>query len=159
MLLSCFSLLQHLWDVLPLCTHPILWFFSFKADDKKTPQNTQMKFKTNKQNTNKTKIANRKQNETKQRKVHFVLANWPWAGDLSETLVNIPHDMPLERTWFPFTQVSFANSSCLGTGPLPPLSVGPLSDLTLCRSCACCQSLWVQMCVSLYAWEVEDIHL
>lgn len=43
----------------PLHPPNFMFFLSFKTDDK-NPQNIKMKFKTNKQNTNKTKIANTK---------------------------------------------------------------------------------------------------
>lgn len=142
------------------CPSPPTQFYDFSLSKQMT-KNTHKTHKWNSKQTNKTPIRQKlpAQNKMKQNKEKFILY-WP-TGPGPGTYLRLSLIYPMICHWrervFLLPQVSIANSSCLGTGPVPPLSVGTLSDLTLCRSCACCQSLWVHICVSLYAWETEDI--
>lgn len=60
-------------------------------------------------------------------------------------------DIPLEKTGFPFAswnQLQIASWLGLNSMSTSPLSAGLSSGLNLRRSCVCCHSVWVHMCIN-----------
>lgn len=124
-----FSFPQFFPDSPLLSTHPTFHSF-FQKEKKKQHQSNPQKHKHEKQTkTNKTKIKKPKQNETTNSQiyhgVYFVLANYSWAWGLPWSVVDIPSEIPLEKTDLLFaSEYQLQIAYCL----LPLLSVGVCLD-------------------------------